>query len=110
MLPDRGMGKGLGGGGTAEALKSNRIATDQTLDSMVRPPTISGSAAVEHVRDRFCVVVEPSAGHFRTRIFMTLAAAEKAAERAVAAGHDVTVILSRIDPVSVVVPGRRWSA
>lgn len=75
----------------------------------LRPSHDSG-AAVEHVRDRFCVVVEPSAGHFRTRIYMTLAAAEKAAERAVAGGHEVTVILSRIDPVSVVVPGRRWSA
>ena len=76
----------------------------------LRPSPASGTAAVEHVRDRFCVVVEPSAGHFRTRIFMTLAAAEKAAERAIAGGHEVTVILSRIDPVSVVVPGRRWSA
>ena len=107
-LTDKGMGSGSG---TAGALKSNQTGQDQTLNTASLPSqAISGSAAAAHVRDRFCVVVEPSPGHFRTRIFMTLAAAEKAAERAVAGGHDVTVILSRIDPVSVVVPGRRWSA
>lgn len=89
-----------------KAAPAENIGCDYSL----RSSPASGTTAVGHVRDRFCVVVEPSAGHFRTRIFMTLAAAEKAAERAIAGGHEVTVILSRIDPVSVVVPGRRWSA
>jgi len=107
-LPEKGTGSGSGG--TTGALVSDQIDADPKLEPTLRSASDSDTAAVEHVRDRFCVVVEPSAGHFRTRIFMTLAAAEKAAERAVAGGHEVTVILSRIDPVSVVVPGRRWSA
>lgn len=103
-------GEGSGSREAVGALVSYQIGADPKLKSILRSVSDFDTAAVDHVRGRFCVVVEPSAGHFRTRIYMTLAAAERAAERAVAGGHEVTVILSCIDPVSVVVPGRRWSA
>lgn len=47
----------------------------------------------------FVVVVKATGGRYRRRAFLTAAAAEKAAAKATAAGHNATVYLAELRPV-----------
>ncbi len=76
--------------------------TDDECTSVRRLNTSDAQAAAEQCRGAFVVVVATSAGRYRRRVFLTLAASEHAAERARRAGHDAHVMLCRLDPVAVV--------
>ncbi|MEO7980340.1 MAG: hypothetical protein ABI807_05560 [Sporichthyaceae bacterium] len=54
-----------------------------------------------HVDGALVVVVCTSAGRYRRRVFLTLASAERSAERAREAGHEASVVLARLVPVEV---------
>lgn len=47
-----------------------------------------------HVDGAFVVLVETAYGRYRRRVWFTLAAAERAAEKARDAGHDSVVVLA----------------
>jgi hypothetical protein len=46
------------------------------------------------------VVVETTAGRYRRRVYFNLPGAQRAADRAIMAGHSAHVILCRLMPVS----------
>lgn len=68
--------------------------------------------------DLVLVVTTNIDGHHRRRPYLSLAAAQRAAERAVAAGHNAVVVLCELVPVSAVSASSRavadssdrWSA
>ncbi|GAA1428488.1 hypothetical protein GCM10009616_08200 [Microlunatus lacustris] len=53
----------------------------------------------QHVGGTFVLVVEISSGRYRRRCFLTAAAAEKAASKALAGGHNATVYLAELKPL-----------
>jgi hypothetical protein len=53
----------------------------------------------DHIDGAFVVVVRITGGRYRRRCFLTVAAAERAARNAQAAGHDATVFLCEIRPL-----------
>lgn len=53
----------------------------------------------------FVVVVKVTGGRYRRRAFLTAAAAEKAAAKAMDAGHDATVYLAELRPVWKLIGG-----
>jgi hypothetical protein len=55
--------------------------------------------AAAQVRGCFVTAVSTSDGHYRRRCFLSLKAAERAVERAEAAGHEATGVLCRLVPV-----------
>lgn len=68
---------------------------------------MDAQAAVDQVAGAFCLVVTTPAGRYRRRVFLTVAAAEKAAVRATAAGHHAEIVLCRIDPIWIVAGAAR---
>ncbi len=54
------------------------------------------------VRGTMVVVVETEVGKYRRRAFLTLASAQRAVERAEAAGHRASIVLARLEPVAVI--------
>lgn len=52
-----------------------------------------------HVDGAFVIVVVTSGGQYRRRCFLTVAAAEKAARNATAAGHNAKVYLAELRPL-----------
>lgn len=67
-----------------------------------RTPAVRQSPADDlagRVRGCFVLVVEPTPGRYRRRTFLSLAAAERAAGKAEAAGHVAQVVLG-LEPVA----------
>jgi hypothetical protein len=58
--------------------------------------TPAGSAQVSGV---YVAVVEASGGKYRRRVYFNLPGAQKAADRAIAAGHDAQIVLCQLVPV-----------
>ena len=52
-----------------------------------------------HVNGAFVVLVETSHGNYRRRVWLTLAAAERAAIKAQDAGHNAVVVLAELRPL-----------
>lgn len=63
---------------------------------------VDAQPLVDQVRGALCLVVTTPAGRYRRRIFLTVGAAEKAAERATDAGHVAEIVLCRLDPIWIV--------
>lgn len=60
------------------------------------------SNITELFKGAFAVVVNYPSGRHQRRVFMTIAAAEKAARRATERGHAVEVVLVHLEPVATV--------
>lgn len=60
----------------------------------------TATAAVALVTGVHVVVVETAAGHFRRRCYFNLPGAQRAADRAIMAGHAAHVILCTLLPVT----------
>lgn len=58
--------------------------------------TPAGEAQVSGV---YVAVVEASGGKYRRRVYFNLPGAQKAADRAAAAGHDAQIVLCQLVPV-----------
>lgn len=56
-------------------------------------------AAAEVVAAVHVVVVETAEGKHRRRCYFNLPGAQRAADRAIAAGHEAHVVLARLEPV-----------
>jgi hypothetical protein len=64
-----------------------------------------------HIGGTFVVVVETPAGKYRRRCFLSVKAAEQAAQRAIERGENVKVYLAELKPLwRVVAPTRRGAA
>lgn len=86
-------------GGHGEGRRSagrpiNTIAADADAD-----------AIAAHVDGTFVVVVKVTGGKYRRRCFLTVKAAQAAAERATARGENAVVILSELRPLYRVIGG-----
>lgn len=58
------------------------------------------SGASLHVAGALVVVVDTSHGRHRRRVFMTVKSAQRAADRAIEAGHSAEIVLCRLIPVT----------
>lgn len=77
----------------------SKAAVNLATKSIPAAPDYYTEAAA-HVIGAFVAVVESSHGTPRRRVFLTLAAAEKAILRARMAGHRANVVLCNLLPVS----------
>lgn len=114
MVPMRPDDRRMRPGWTTEA-HASRVGENSKLTSNSTPlrelPLSDAQAAVETVSGLFAVVVTTSEGRYRRRVWLTLAPAQRAAERAVEAGHVATVVLCRLEPIATVSDdASRWSA
>ena len=99
--PGAGTGGGTGGdhqgAGSVPILPPGAdIAEGATL------PTFTPERAAEVAGGAAAVVVHLYGERHRRRVFLTLAAAERAVRRAEDAGHQAHIVLSRIVPIGVV--------
>ena len=67
-----------------------------------RSRSILPSEAAACTDGSLVVVVRTPAGRYRRRVFLTLAAAERARDRAQDAGHDAEIVLCRLTPMGVI--------
>lgn len=74
------------------------LSTKPLSASSLEPVDVLDEIA-QHVNGVFVIVVETTAGRHRSRCFLTAAAAEKAARRAVQAGHPAEVFLAELRPL-----------
>lgn len=56
------------------------------------------STGAELVAGVHVVVVETTAGKYRRRVYFNLPGAQKAADRAIAAGHEAQIVLCQLTP------------
>lgn len=71
----------------------------------VDPHPTSTSVDTDHatqVRGCLVLVVETPSGKYRRRTFLSLSSAERACQKARAAGHPASVIVAQLHPVAVV--------
>ena len=80
--------KGTGSQESVAGADGSLLRCDDPRDELAR--VIDGT---------FVVVVKATGGRFRRRAFLTVAAAEKATEKARLAGHTATVYLAELKPV-----------
>lgn len=78
----------------------------ESLDGLT--PSISPNAdqwqrLASHVDGAFVVLVETSHGRYRRRVWLTIAPAERAAQKARDAGHNAVVMLAELKPLYEVV-------
>jgi hypothetical protein len=76
----------------------------QSSPSQIANPSLIPLATMldeiaQHVDGIFVVVVGTTSGRYRRRCFLTVAAAERHANRARAAGHNCTVYLAELRPL-----------
>lgn len=62
--------------------------------------TLDGTTAAALLTGVHVVVVETTAGKYRRRVYFNLPGAQRAADRAIMAGHSARIILCRLAPVS----------
>ena len=94
---------GHGEGAPAQApLVNDAAAKLQVPDQRTTNPQDSTTRHAQQVRGCFVLVVETPGDRYRRRTFLTLAAAERAVDRARLAGHASSVLLCRLVPVAVV--------
>lgn len=89
MSPD--MRRGGPGQETASALLAEPMLPPAELDALDELASV--------VAGTFVIVVELQNGRLRRQCFLTAAAAEKAAARALAAGHNPSVYLAELKPL-----------
>ncbi len=77
--------------------QSSSSYTNNSHDTTIQNAGHGG--AQQQVRGTFVVVVESPVGRYRRRCYLSLASAERAADKAEAAGHLVEVLLCRLEPV-----------
>lgn len=77
------------------AAKKSLTATDSSVADL----GASWDEIATHVDGAFVVLVRTSQGRYRRRVWLTLAPAERAAQKAIDAGHSATVILSELKPL-----------
>lgn len=77
------------------AVETGRSIKTLNTQSIAEPT----DKAALYVSGAFVALVETPAGKYRRRVFLTLAAAEKAVQRAHDAGHSATVVLCQLTPV-----------
>lgn len=74
-----------------------------TYDGTTSIPRFTPEMAAARSQGMLLLMVhDPASGRFRRRIFLTLGAAEKAAERARERGHVAHIVLGRFSVVEVV--------
>lgn len=66
-------------------------------------PIIPGEVA-ESLDGALVLLVRTEAGRYRRRVFLTIASAQRAADRATEAGHAAEIVLCALAPVAVVEP------
>ena len=67
--------------------------------SILSPDVDKWQRLALHIDGAFVMVVETTHGKYRRRVWLTLAAAERAAEKARDAGHDAVVMLAELKPL-----------
>lgn len=62
----------------------------------------AGDRLAQFVQGVFVTVVQDDRGHARRKIYLSLAAAQHAVERARDRGHEASVVLCQLQPVGVI--------
>ena len=75
---------------------------DQNVRAANSPSLAAGDRLAQYVQGAFVVVVQVGEDRLRRRIFLSLAAAQHAVERAQDRGHEAQVVLCQLQPVGVV--------
>lgn len=76
----------------------NKINADN-VDSLSLPDQAGLDAMLDHISGVLVVVVEVAEGRFRRRCYLSAAAAERAARRAVDQGQEASVYVAQLRPV-----------
>lgn len=82
--------------------EGNRAAEPTSLpeDTLSLSTRADRAAVTLHVTGVHVVVVETTAGRYRRRVYFNLPGAQRAADRAIEAGHSAHVILCQLVPAS----------
>lgn len=84
--------------GTTEAAPNNKI--NATSEDKVSIPDPGGlDAMLDHIAGALVVVVEVAEDRHRRRVYLSAAAAERAARRAVDQGREASVFVAQLRPV-----------
>lgn len=92
---------------------SSKLDGDQTSSSLsIVPPTTVGTSDelqeyATAIDGAFAVVVRTAHGRYRRRVWLTLAPAERAVEKAIEAGHNAEIMIVELRPVYRVAGGGR---
>lgn len=84
-------------GRPTENRAANKSIADDT--SSIADLGASWDEIAEHVDGAFVVLVRTASGRYRRRVWLTLAPAERAAQKAIDAGHSATVVLAELKPL-----------
>lgn len=79
---------------------SNQAADISWGDAATLPADKGYATAAALLTGVHVVVVETPAGKYRRRVYFNLSSAQRAADRAVMAGHSVNVILCKLMPAA----------
>jgi hypothetical protein len=79
------------------AANSQRTSSEGAEDTAILTRDLDELARV--LDGAFVVVVKTTGGRYRRRCFLSVAAAERAAARAVEAGHNATIVLAELRPL-----------
>lgn len=84
---------------TTEAASSNEKIIAANDDTLSIPDKAELDAILEHIAGALVLVVEVAEDRYRRRVYLSAAAAERAAHRAVDQGHEASVYVAQLRPV-----------